>query len=241
MKKKLKDKSKIKMNKEQVIKLLKVAIYCTALMLGFEILFSFNIVTNWLTSLVENAGIYAYLVIWLIMFIQVCIVPIPAYVVLVGAVNTNLITMGFLKLGINDLWFYLTVISAYLAGCIVAYLIGYKWGKKAVKWVAGSDAEYDKWACLINKKGKWWYGATVLLPIFPDDLLCVVCGSVKLNFWFYLIANFIGRSIGLFFMIEFLKLIGMMNSGFQWSVLVWGIALLAEIIAYLILKYRKVK
>lgn len=228
------------MNKEQVIKLLKVAIYCTLIMFAFEVLFMHSAVTNFLTGIVESSGMWAYVVIWIIMFIQVCIVPIPAYVVLVGAVNTSLLTTTFLRFGMVDLWFYLVTITAYIAGCIVAYLIGYKWGKKAVKWVAGSDNEYEKWSTILSKKGKWWYALTVLLPIFPDDLLCVVCGAVKFKFSFFIVANLVCRSIGLFVMIEFLKLVGMANGGgFQWSVLGWGIALLAEIIAYLILKYRR--
>jgi uncharacterized membrane protein YdjX (TVP38/TMEM64 family) len=227
------------MKNEQIIKLLKVAIYCTLIMFAFEVLFMHSAVTNFLTTLVESSGAWAYIVIWLIMFLQVCIVPIPAYVVLVGAVNTSLITTKFLNLGLIDVWFYLTTLSAYMVGCAVAYFLGYKWGKKAVKWVAGNDSEYEKWSTLINKKGKIWYALTVLFPIFPDDLLCVVCGAIKFEFGFFMIANFICRTIGLFFMVEFLKLVGMMNNnGFPWSVLIWGIALLLEIIMLYIFKFK---
>jgi len=227
------------MKNEQIIKLLKVALYCTLIMFAFEVLFMHSAVTNFLTTLVEDSGIWAYIVIWLIMFLQVCIVPIPAYVVLVGAVNTSLLTTTFLRFGMVDLWFYLVTITAYIAGCIVAYLIGYKWGKKAVKWVAGSDNEYEKWSNILSKKGKKWYALTVLLPIFPDDLLCVVCGAVKFKFSFFIVANLACRSIGLFVMIEFLKLVGMANGGgFPWSVLVWGIALLLEIITLYIFNFK---
>lgn len=229
------------MKREQIIKILKVAIYCTAIMFAFEVLFAHSVVTDWLSSLVENAGAWAYVVIWAIMFVQVAFVPIPAYVVLVGAVNTSLITTEFMKFGLNDLWFYLTVICAYMVGCVVAYLIGRKWGKKAVKWCAGNDEEYDKWSGILNNKGKWWYALTVLLPIFPDDLLCLVAGSVKFNFWFYFVANLIGRSIGLFVMVQALILMGMMNGGgFPTSCLCWGIALVLMIVFYLLLKHTKI-
>lgn len=230
----------INLNKHQTINILKVAIYCTLLMFIFEVLFSHSVITNWLSDLVENSKNYAYVIIWIIMFIQVCLVPIPAYVVLVGAVNTSIITNKFMQFNLTDLWFYLVVISAYMIGCLVAYFMGFKWGKKAVKWCAGNEEEYEKWSNMLNKKGKWWYALTVLFPIFPDDLLCVVAGSVKFNFWFFLICNLIGRSIGLFFMTQSLILIGGLNEGgFPWSVLCWGIALLLEIIVYIVIKYKK--
>ena len=110
-------------------------------------------------------------------------------------------------------WQYLLiVITAYMAGCITAYWLGRWLGVKAVKWCAGSQEEFDKWSNLLNTKGKWWYALTVLLPLFHDDLLCIVCGSVKFDFTFFTIANLLGRTIGLIAMILTLELIGSMGS-----------------------------
>lgn len=218
------------MNKQQIIKILKVSMITTAIMLGFETLFSFDVITNWFGELITKSGDWAYLVIWVIIFLQVTILNLPAYVILSACVSIGISTLS---------WeFILVTISAYMCGCLLAYWLGFKFGKKAVKWCAGSEEDYDKWCNVLNEKGKWWYLITVLFPFFPDDLLCIVAGSVKFNFWFYFISNLIGRTIGLITMLYTLKLIGIIGGGFPFMIIVWGVALLAETIIYLVL-YKK--
>jgi len=220
------------MNKEQIIKILKVMIIATLIMLIFEIIFSIDAVNDFFSNLItSSSGVVVYLIIWAIMFLQVTILNIPAYVILSASVSIGIDCFS---------WQYLlTVISAYMAGCILAYWLGRWFGVKAVKWCAGSQEDYDKWSEFLNKKGKIWYFATVLFPFFPDDLLCLVAGGVKFNFGFYAIANFIGRSVGLITMIAVLKGIGFIGGGFPFMIIVWTVALLAEIIAWIVLKYKK--
>lgn len=220
------------MNKEQIIKILKVMLIATFIMLIFEIIFSIDAVNNFFSGLITSSnGIVVYLIIWMIMFLQCTILNLPAYVVLSASVSIGLECFS---------WQYLlTVISAYMAGCILAYWLGRWFGVKAVKWCAGSEEDFVKWSEFLNKKGKLWYMATVIFPFFPDDLLCLVAGGVKFNFGFYTLANFIGRSIGLVTMIAVLKGIGFIGGGFPFMIIVWAVALLGEIIALLILKYKK--
>ena len=41
-------------------------------------------------------------------------------------------------------WQYiLLVMSAYMGGCILSYWLGRWFGSKAVKWVAGSEEDFD--------------------------------------------------------------------------------------------------
>lgn len=220
------------MNKEQIIKILKVMLIATFIMLVFEIIFSIDAVNNFFSGLITSSnGIVVYLIIWLIMFLQCTILNLPAYVILSASVSIGLECFS---------WQYLlTVISAYMAGCILAYWLGRWFGVKAVKWCAGSEEDFVKWSEFLNKKGKIWYMVTVIFPFFPDDLLCLVAGGVKFNFGFYTLANFIGRSIGLVTMIGTLKLIGHIGGGFPFMIIVWAVALLGEILALMILKYKK--
>ncbi len=229
------------MKRQQFLKILQVTIITTAIMFAFEALFAHSVITDWLENFTKNSGEYVYLVLFAIMFIQVCFIPIPAYIVLNTAVYAKLVTTEFMHFALHDLWFYLTVILAYMLGIIVAYFIGRKWGRKAVRWCAGSDEDYDKWSGYLNKKGKWWYFLTVLLPVFPDDLLCFVAGSVKFDLKFFLFSNFTGRMVGLFVGVESLKLLGMTNKSFPTSLLVWGVVLLGEIILFTILKIKDKK
>lgn len=222
------------MKKEQILKILKVAIIMTLIILVVEIIFSIPIINNWFASLITSSkGWVVYLVIWFIMFLQTTVLNIPAYVVLSASVSVGINTLSVL--------YIVVVLSAYLAGCLLAYWIGYKFGKKAVKWCAGSEEDYEKWSKVLNKKGKWWYFATVIFPMFPDDILCLVAGAVKFNFPFYILSNIIGRGIGLVTMLLFLELMGSMGGGFPYMVIVWAIALLVEIIIYFVLKKKENK
>lgn len=220
------------MKKEQILKILNVAIIMTAIILAVEIVFSIPIVNNWFASLITSSeGWVVYLVIWIIMFLQTTILNIPAYVVLSASVSVGINTLSFLYIVI--------VLSAYIAGCLLAYWIGYKFGKKAVKWCAGSEEDYEKWSKVLNEKGKWWYFLTVIFPMFPDDILCLVAGAVKFNFLFYILSNVIGRGIGLVTMLLFLELLGSMGGDFPYMVIVWTVALLIEVIVYFVLKKKE--
>lgn len=220
------------MKKDQILKILKVTIITTFIMLLSDVIFSINAVNNWFNGLITNSsGWVVFLIIWLIMFLQVTVLNVPAYVVLSACVSVGIKTLSFAFIG--------TVITAYMAGCLFAYWLGYKWGAKAIKWCAGSEQDYQKWSDVLNKKGKWWYLFTVIFPFFPDDLLCLVAGAVKLDFWFYFISNLLGRSVELVWTVYALQLVGNMSGGFPIMPIVWGVALLAEIITYFIFKHKK--
>lgn len=219
------------MKRDQVFKLLKLGIVVTFIMLLFEIVFSIDAISepiaNWITS---SSGWLVYLAIWFIMFLQVTILNIPAYVILTTSINVGLKTLSFPYL--------LTVISAYMAGCLLAYAIGRKFGVKAIKWVAGSEEEFNKWSLFLNQKGKWYYFFTILLPIFPDDLLCLVAGSTKFHFGLYTLFNLVGRTIGLVTMLLTLEALGSIGGGFPFLIILWAVALLAEVIGYFIMKKK---
>ena len=216
------------MKKDQIIRLLKVALVTTAILLIFEGIFSIPAINNFFMGLISgSSGWLAYLFVWLIMFLQVTILNIPAYSVLAACTSIGMKTL--------DILFISVVLSAYMVGCILAYWLGRWFGKRAVKWCAGSEEDYDKWSSVLNSKGKIWYFLTVLFPFFPDDILCLVAGAVKFNFGLYTIMNFVGRGIGLVTTILTLGLINKVSDGFPIMVIVWAVALIAELVGYIIL------
>lgn len=222
------------MKKEQVLRILDVTLIMTIIMLVVEGIFSIPAVNNWFGLLITNSeGWVLYVVIWIIMFLQVTILNIPAYVVLSASVSVGIKTMSLSYIGV--------VLSAYMCGCIFAYLLGRKYGKKAVKWCAGSDDDYNKWSQVLNEKGKLWYFLTILLPLFPDDVLCIVAGAVKFDFGFYTFANLIGRGVGLVCMIAILNFLGHVGGGFPFMLIVWSVAIVFEICVILCLKRSKSK
>lgn len=222
------------MKREQLIKILKVAIISTVIILVAEAIFDIPVISNWFSELITNSsGVVVWLIIWLIMFLQVTVLNVPAYVILSACVSVGIETLS--------IQFILVVLSAYMFGCLLAYFLGYKFGKKAVKWCAGSEEDYEKWSNYINKKGKIWYALTVMFPFFPDDLLCIVAGAVKFDFWWYTIANFLGRGIGLVSMILVLKFTKFLGGDFPIMLIVWATALIAETVILMILKNKQKK
>ncbi len=226
------------MNKQQVYNIIKVSIFAVAFMVFFEVLFYFDAITNGISNFIASIdGWWVYLIIYLVMVIQVSVIPLPVYVVINAAIVIPSINLNLTSL--SGWIFIIITMLAYMTGVVISYFIGRKYGSKAVKWCAGSEEEYQKWVNIFNKKGKWYYALTVLLPVFPDDLLCIVVGSVKLNFGFYLIVNLVCRFIGLICMIISLRFVNSLNSsGFPFTLLGWSLILLALIVCAIILKVK---
>lgn len=205
-----------KVNIEQWVKILRVVIICMTFMVISEGIFEIPSVANFFGEglIIGKTGWIVYVIIWLVMWAQVAIIPIPALPILVACNQIpNLIAEESTLLSLFSLrtiFFVLFVTSATVLGAISAYWIGRTVGRKAVKWVAGSEQDYKLWVKKLNGKvGKWTYASTVLLPVFPDDLISIVVGSIKLNFPFYVITNVTCKFIGLYCMLIFMRLPGL--------------------------------
>ena len=216
------------MKKEQIIKFLKLGIYTTLFLIAIEIVFLIPAVKEFFVDWVQNSsGWLLWLVLWVLFFLQTNLIQIPAVSLLQISVHSGIEVLS---------WQYiLLVMSAYMSGCILSYWLGRWFGTRAIKWVAGSEEDFDKWSKFINEKGKIWYFITIVLPLFSDDLLCIIAGSLKMDFGFYTIANLIGRSIGLITMLVVLKYIGIASSSIPFMLIVWCVGLVAEIITLIVL------
>ena len=192
-------------------------------------------ISDWIASV---DGWIVYLVIALVVFIQVTIVPLPLWVVINAAVVIPSINLNLTSF--SGWLFVLIVTFSSLIGVIISYIIGRKFGVSAIKWCAGDISTFEKWCEILNKKGKIWYALTVLLPFFPDDILCFAAGSLKLNFAYFVVVNFVCRLIGLVCMILTLGLFQKTNqSGFPVTLLVWGLLLIICVVWYIILKFKR--
>lgn len=220
------------MKKEQIIKFLKLGIYTTLFLIAIEIVFLIPAVKEFFVDWVQNSsGWLLWLVLWILFFLQTNLIQIPSVSLLQISVHSGIEVLS---------WQYiLLVMSAYMGGCILSYWLGRWFGSKAVKWVAGSEEDFDKWSKFINEKGKWWYFITIVLPLFSDDILCIIAGSLKMDFGFYTIANLIGRSIGLITMLVVLKYVGIASSSIPFMLIVWCVGLVAEIITLIVFKNTK--
>ena len=143
------------MKKEQVYKLLEVTIIAAAFMTFFEAIFAIPGVTDGISEWINSKQKWGlWIIIWLVMFIQVCIIPVPAYIVLNTAVNIGIISRNtdlLTSLTTDTFWIFILVsISAYMAGACVAYGMGYRYGRKTLMWCAGNAEDYEKWSVYLK-------------------------------------------------------------------------------------------
>lgn len=237
-------------HKKQITKFLYAAIMCIGLLLFVECLFQIPAINNLFNEEAigatgENIG--AWIILWLLMFAQVTIIPIPAMPIYVFCSGTNLVANG---LSLTDLFslrtcfFCIFVVSACVVGSMVAYWLGRLGGGKAVKWIAGDEDEYNQWCQILNKKGgKIFYACTILFPIFPDDILCLVVGAMKMDFKYFTVVNIVGKLVGAFCMLLFIRLpilsdffTSSRNGGFPLSIVIYSILFILSILATIVWK-----
>lgn len=217
------------LNLKQINKILSLTLIVLGIVVGFEILFYHSVITNWLSDVVTNAGVWSWVVLGVVQFLQVVLIPIPA----------TFITLISMKMYPDNLYLLFAItLAVIMLGVVTSYWIGRKWGKKAVIWCAGSEEEYEKWlGVLKSKKTNIIYFITILFPIFPDDILCLIAGSIKMNFWWYFVANLVGRAIGLVTFMFVFKAI----SNSIWSIIVMIVLLVALVVIKIIVKRRLIR
>ena len=239
-------------NKKQVYKLLWALFVCLFLLFTVELIFQIPAVNNAFNpsnlNKVSNNYVMVWAILWLLMFAQVTIIPVPAMPIYIFCNRTELVGGPGLSglLSFQTLFFIIFVESACIAGATTAYWLGRLSGTRAIKWIAGDEEEYQVWSQKLNCKwGKYLYAATVILPIFPDDILCLVAGAVRIDFGFFLTCNISGRIIGTIIFLIFLRLPYIsqffstnVGEGFPWALLVYGILLFVVVIITVIWKKK---
>lgn len=90
---------------------------------------------------------------------------------------------------------FLICLASVVITSVVMDLIGRFGGNKAIIKILGKE-EYEEAKDLIKEKGMVYVPVMYLLPIFPDDAICMVSGATKMNFWVHLIEIILCRGIG---------------------------------------------
>ena len=195
--------------------------YCLLKVLGFFDVFSS------ITSLKEyivntsSKGVIIYI---LIQALQVIFLPIPAAVIcIVGSVIYGpFLGAIYCSIGV-------------ILGSFVSFFIGKTFGYRLVSWIVGIE-NTNKYTQILSKNGGLFLVIAFLLPMFPDDILCLIAGITKMKFRTFGTVTTITRPIGVIFMAFFGS--GSIIPFNGWGIVVWGVIfLIALLIVYL--SYKK--
>ena len=139
-----------------------------------------------LRSYISSYGSYAALAFILIQFLQVVVLPIPAF-----------ITVGAGVLLFGPLYGAIYSCTGIILGSLVAFFIGRLFGVKVARWLVGQE-NLEKGLKTIKGKDKIVLTFMFLFPFFPDDILCFVAGITTVSPLFFVITIFITRIISVF-------------------------------------------
>lgn len=168
----------------------------------------------------RRAGAWMPLLYISFQFLQVVILPVPAFV----STAAGVALFGPLKAALCS---FVGIIS----GSLAAFFIGRKIGYKAVAWMVGEET-LQKWLKKVKGKDYFLLTAMFVLPLFPDDILCFVSGLSSMTWQYFVVMIVLARSIGIFatcYSVNFIPF------DVWWGILIWCvlIALLAAAFVFL--------
>ncbi len=136
-----------------------------------------------LTEIIRSTGGWAMAVYVLVQILQVVILPLPAAVCYLPGVY----------IWKDELWLAVVLASVgVLIGAVICYVLGRFCGRRIVEWIAGKETT-DKYADYLGRRGKVLFVIMQILPFFPDDILCMIAGLTRMNFWFFLVTMILVR------------------------------------------------
>lgn len=177
--------------KGKILRFIIVCLVFSMIILGIYLALKFTGTLDKLESLEDikklilSGGNFSLIVFVIIQFLQVTILPIPAFLTTVAGA----IIFGPL------ITFILSFVSI-LLGSLFAFWLGRKFGKRILIWTVGKE-DAQKWTKKLTN-GKYAFFLMMLFPAFPDDILCMAAGVTNMSWKFFTITNLITRPIGIF-------------------------------------------
>ena len=174
---------------------------------------------------ISNFGNFAVIVFIILQFLQVVILPIPAFI----TVGAGVLLFGPLKGAIYSL-------IGIISGSILAFIIGRSLGYRVVKWLIGKN-NLDKGLKLIQGKDRLLLTFMFVFPFFPDDVLCFVAGITTISKKYFIFMIIITRIISVFASCYSLNN-SLIPYNTWWGILLWILfVLITVLLTYLILKH----
>ena len=176
-------------------------------------------------QLILSLGFWGRFVFVMLQFLQVTFLPVPstittlAGVLIYGPLQTALLSLAGIMLG-----------------SIMAFWLGRQFGRRLVEFMVGQET-CKKWTDFLTN-AKYSFVVMMVLPIFPDDVLCLVAGLTNMTWKFFVLTNLVARPIGIF-MTCYLGS-GELIPYHGWGLVAWAfIVVFVAVLLYLTFKYRQ--
>ncbi len=222
----------MEMSKRKKILRICLVVFILALALGL-IYFILNVTGLWeklnsvekLQAIILELGFWGRFAFVFLQFLQVTFIPIPSPILIIaGSLIYGPFEAGLLS------------IAGILLGSALAFFLGRVFGKKLVIFMVGKEAE-KKWRAFLTNC-KYTFVLMMILPFFPDDVLCMVAGLTEMSWTFFMVTQLITRPISIF-------LVSYLSSGqvipyHGWGLIVWAIIIVTSLVLiYLSSKYNE--
>lgn len=143
---------------------------------------------NTLQQIIQQCGAWGWVIFLLLQVVTttlLCFVP---------ATSMVFITVGVILFGAT--WqSFLLCFTGVLISSICMDLIGRFGGSKLIIKLIG-EKSYNDAISLLETKGIVYVPIMYLLPIFPDDAICMCVGALKMKWWVHYIEILLCRGIG---------------------------------------------
>lgn len=175
-------------------------------------------------ELILSLGFWGRFAFVLLQFLQVTFLPIPSTISTLAGV----LIYGPLQAALLSL-------AGIMLGSILAFWLGRQFGRKLVVFMVGEET-CKKWTDFLTN-AKYSFVVMMVLPIFPDDVLCLVAGLTNMTWKFFVLTNLIARPIGIFMTCYIGS--GELIPYHGWGLVAWAfIIVFVAILLYLTFKYR---
>lgn len=178
-----------------------------------------------LKNLILGLGIWGRIAFVFFQFLQVTILPLPSPIMIIaGSLIYGPFQAGLLSL------------AGILLGSAFAFFLGKVFGVKIVRFMIGKESQ-EKWSKTLGDC-KYSFVIMMLLPCFPDDILCLVAGLTDMSWTFFMVTQLIARPIGIF-SVSYLSS-GEIIPYHGWGLAVWAVIIIISLmLIYLAGKYNK--
>lgn len=180
---------KTKINKKRLIIVISIILAFIGLIAGLYFGLGFHkefTDQELLREKIESYGSSAKIVYVLINFIQTTIVPIT---------NIPTIIVGTYLFGPLESAIY--AIVGVLVGSVVSFFFGRILGRPTLNWIVGEET-FEKYSNMAKGRETFVIFLILLLPGFPDDIICMIAGATKMSWKAFLISILITRTIPIF-------------------------------------------